>query len=31
MMADGRLRFIQVTPDLRIIPTTEYKRLGFTE
>lgn len=29
MMADGRLRFIQVTPDLRIIPTSEYKRLGF--
>jgi excisionase family DNA binding protein len=29
MMADGRLRFIQVTDDLRRIPTSEYVRLGF--
>lgn len=29
MMADGRLQFIQVTDDLRRIPTSEYARLGF--
>ena len=29
MMADGRLKFIQVTDDMRRIPTSEYVRLGF--
>jgi hypothetical protein len=29
LMADGRLRYVQVTDDLRRIPTTEYVRLGF--
>jgi hypothetical protein len=29
MMADGRLRFVQVTDDMRRIPTTEYLRLGL--
>jgi hypothetical protein len=29
MMANGRLKFIQVTDDLRRIPTSEYVRLGF--
>jgi|SoiMethySBSTD1v2_1073268.scaffolds.fasta_scaffold205156_1 excisionase family DNA binding protein len=30
MMADGRLRFAQVTPRMRRIPTTEYSRLGLS-
>lgn len=29
MMADGRVKFIQVTDDMRRIPTSEYVRLGF--
>ena len=29
MMADGRLKFIQVTDAMRRIPTSEYVRLGF--
>jgi excisionase family DNA binding protein len=29
MMRAGRLRYVQVTDDLRRIPTTEYIRLGF--
>ena len=29
VMADGRLKFIQVTDDMRRIPTSEYVRLGF--
>jgi hypothetical protein len=30
MMKDGRLRYVQATPKLRKIPTTEYSRLGLT-
>jgi hypothetical protein len=29
MMADGRLRYVQVTPDMRRIPVGEYVRLGL--
>jgi excisionase family DNA binding protein len=31
MMEDGRLHYVQVTPRLRKIPTTEYARLGLAE
>ena len=32
MMADGRLRYTQVTPSMRRkIPTTEYARLGLCD
>jgi hypothetical protein len=30
MMADGRLRYSQVTPDMRKIPASEFARLGLT-
>jgi hypothetical protein len=29
-MASGKLRYAQVTERIRLIPTTEYERLGLT-
>jgi hypothetical protein len=30
MMQDGRLRYVQATPRMRKIPTSEYSRLGLS-
>lgn len=31
LMASGKLRYAQVTERIRLIPTTEYERLGLTD